>query len=340
MYTNKYVSDIPLKRPQETFVDDPGLLEEVNIDELVFDLENDIKNINKLHIFHSMSILASVLHDLIRLSQNKLLLKKFREQHLAEYGIELEQMQLEAEKLPLSSRNFHDDDLPLPVKIEPARKPSVGSLSDDEINLTPATESVLDISIPLDNEAAFILCELLVQTTLLDMVADPITTHSNSRLKKEVAYHMAPKVKSQAELLVRSFALAKVPPISIDEFLLRINKYSPSVSVLVYIHCAYMLFKLCVLLDVVPISTVNVYRLILALIRCLTKKLEDIYQKQLSFAMVGGVAPKDLGKFEVSFLYLANFKLVVSEYILNHFLVHDFVPLRRFCEAHKDDDEN
>ncbi|KAM9916768.1 hypothetical protein OXX80_013491 [Metschnikowia pulcherrima] len=94
-----------------------------------------------------------------------------------------------------------------------------------------------------------------------------------------------------------------------------------------------MIYKLCVLLDVVTLTPLNVYRFILASLRCSTKKLEDVHQKQKSFATVGGVAPKDLGKIEVSFLYLLNFKLVVSEHILDRFLTKDFVALRAFCDG-------
>ena len=44
VYVNEYVSDIPLKRPAETFVDDPASLDEVLLDELEFDLSHDIKS--------------------------------------------------------------------------------------------------------------------------------------------------------------------------------------------------------------------------------------------------------------------------------------------------------
>lgn len=321
-------------------MDDPSLFEEISLSELEFDLGHDVKDINNLHVFHAIAVLNAMLQDLIVLQENRELFVQFRRAQLQKYSIDIDALLEQTEGGNAAATGFHDDDLPLPVEtLEPfwsnsstqSLLPKYSTLSSDGLN-TPSpdtdfaeefTETVTDVM--------FISTESLIQTTSLDMLADPITNHSNERLKKEVSYHLAPKIKQQAEHLLRYFGLAKAPPLSIEQFLLRIKTYSPSVSVSVYIHSAYMLFKLCVLLDVVPLTLLNVYRFILALIRCLTKKLEDIHQKQKSFATVGGVALKDLCKIEVSFLYLLNFKLVVSEHILNDFLTKDFLSLRRFC---------
>lgn len=363
-YHNKYVSDIPLKRPQETFVDDPCLLEEVLLADLEFDLANNIKDINRLHVFHAIAVFSAVLHDLIRLSGDRALFDLYRAQRLDAYQIHMDSLEND---LLNEKSGFHDDDLPLPLDpphephleasleatLEPGLDKSesfvslpdknesyglsprleINKLGSDDFSTSSASE-VDDLVIDFASKAppgAFISTELLIQTTSLDVLADPITVHSNERLKREVLYHMTPKIKQQAEILVRCFGLAKAPPVTIEQFLARIKQYSPLVSVSVYIHSAYMLFRLCVLLDVMQLTPLNVYRFILALIRCLTKKLEDIHQKQQNFATVGGVAPKDLRKIEVSFLYLINFKLVVSEYILNQFLAKEFVALRAFC---------
>ena len=365
-YTNKYVSDIPLKRPQETFTDDPGSLDEVCLKDLVFDLANDVKDVNKLHSFHAVAIFQSLLEDLIHLGENRDAFVRFRRQQLELYSLDIDDLQAEARqpKLDESPPELHElsCDGPLPVvdqhHVQITDIPGILSVLPDtpEQNLdTTATEpnralmsqenasvqSLVTQSTDTENEKEndvgkglkLILTELLVQTTSLDIPLDPITCHNIARLRREVLFHMQPKVQTQAEHLLRCFSLAKAPPISIAQFLVRIKTYSPSISVSVYIHSAYMIYKLCVLLDVVTLTPLNVYRFILALLRCLTKKLEDVHQKQKSFATVGGVAPKDLGKIEVSFLYLLNFKLVVSEHILDRFLTKDFVALRAFCDG-------
>lgn len=349
-YTNKYVSDIPLKRPPETFVDDPALLEEISIGELEFDLANDVKDINRLHVFHAIKVFHTMLEDLIRLGEDRPRFDRFRRETLEVYSIDLDIVlgQLQDDAYPCAG--FHDDDLPLPVDppsvlsaevysanaLPPASPGAEETARADEASLSPplrCTESSDTLDTP---SGAFISTELLIQLTLLDVLSDPISAHNNERLRKEVMFHMKPKIKAQAEHLTKCFGLAKAPPITLEQFLIRIKTYLPSVSVSVYIHSAYMLFKLCVLLDVVQLTPLNVYRFILALIRCLTKKLEDIHQRQKSFATVGGVMLKDLSKIEMSFLYLFNFKLMVSEYMLNHFLTTEFMALRKFCRENLD----
>lgn len=361
VYTNEYVSDIPLKRPAETFVDDPSSLDEVSLEELEFDLSHDIKNINLLHVFHALSVLNSMLSDLIYLGTKRELFEKFRRAQLKRHCLDLDELSAPCDDTANPSASFHDDDLPLPVEklrpLAPCRFPSIDYSYMPQV---PDVEEILNklpvASLPgspvpeLDDgasesettsregekDAVFISTESLLKLTSLEIVSNPITEHNSKRLSKEVRFHMNPKTKQQAEHLLKAFMLAKAPLVTIEQFLMRIKTYLPSISVSVYIHSAYMIFKLCVLLDVTQLTQLNVYRFILALLRCLVKKLEDIYQKQKSFATVGGVDLKDLCKIEVSFLYLFNFKLMCSEDILNQFLIRDFVALRKFCRENPD----
>lgn len=365
-HVNKYVSDIPLKRPQETFIDDPTSIAETSLDELEFDFTHDIKDINRLHVFHAIAILNGVLEDLINLSSRPDLLEQFHEQQLRAHNIDIHAMAQEIDDLVDGSHaanellpkdalevDLSDMDVSIAapesyVSLSEAAKIGIDGSRLGASLLLHSNENIEDgydgrnVEEILDKadtsgsrlEGEFISTESLVQSTSLDMVMNPITGHSTERMESEVNFHRNPKVQQQSEHLLKVFGLAKAPGVSIEEYLLRIQKYAPSVSISVYIHSAYMLYKLCVLLKAIPLTQLNVYRLIVALIRCLTKKLEDVHQRQKLFAQVVGVEPKELCKLEVSFLYLCNFKLVVSEYILNHFLTNDFVALRNFCKQH------
>lgn len=350
-YSSKYVTDIPLKRPRETFVDDPHSLDEVSLNELEFDLANDIKDINRLQIFHAIAIFHATLQDLIKLSAHADLLCKFRQEQLDSYNIDVTDLSFSATSnveeplLPSDALavDFSDAGVALADPDSYVSLSEAAKIGLDASALSPLRQSsdadMSDAVTPNGDEVdvaheEFISTESLIQSTSLDQVADPITCHSNERVKSEALFYLRPNIQQQSEHLLKVFSLAKEPSVSIKDFLLRINKYSPSVSISVYIHCAYMLFKLCALYGAIPLTPLNVYRLIAALIRCLTKKLEDIYQKQRSFAQVVGVDLKDLCKFEISFLYLCNFKLIVSEYILNHFLTKNFLALRSFCKKH------
>ena len=63
--------ELPLKAPQETFIDEPKELNDVNIHDLVSDFEQGLKDINKLHVFESMSVMMYTLEDIIKLKESK-----------------------------------------------------------------------------------------------------------------------------------------------------------------------------------------------------------------------------------------------------------------------------
>ncbi|GEQ68953.1 hypothetical protein JCM33374_g2623 [Metschnikowia sp. JCM 33374] len=294
-YRNKYVSDIPLKRPQETFVDDPGSLDEVCLDDLVFDVANDIKNVNNLHGFHALAIYRAVLEDLIFLTTNKDALMKFRRQQLQMYSLDLDTLSREVDgqeragqnlqmgsKSPEPSPMLHlaspgstgllnagasagkcgsatslgevpgSELPPAQTQKQPPRSPFMAQADYSDISLvtTPAeTESESgETKRSSETKGGFISTESLVKTTSLEIPSDPITRHNIERLKNEVLSHMSPEIKRQEDHLLRCFSLSKAPPITIEQFLVRIKTYSPSISVSVYIHSAYMIYKLCVLL--------------------------------------------------------------------------------------------
>ncbi|EGW31492.1 uncharacterized protein SPAPADRAFT_62062 [Spathaspora passalidarum NRRL Y-27907] len=178
--------------------------------------------------------------------------------------------------------------------------------------------------------ASYIPVQSLVEETDLDVVPSPITDINLENIKSQVLN--SSRKRSQNQHLLKIFNLVKVPPLSIEQFLLRIKQYSPSISVSSYIHSAFVMFKLTVLLDLVPLTMHNVYRFIVASIRCATKNIEDIYQKQKVFATVVGVSLKDLFRLEVGFLYLCDFKVIIGELMLNNFLSHEFYDLCEFTQ--------
>lgn len=358
--------DIPLRPTQETFVDEPSSLDDVGVDELVFDIEHNIKDINKLHVYHAITVFKQTLEDIIRLQQDEELFKTYRRLQLDRLGLSEDKVENKEEvdgavdgcsstngvgavisvgsggfaKITSMSTPPERPDTPPcspPLKfarlnenfneVLPLRETTPDSLLDEGYRAEEAAdnngnESIVPQTIPIE--------DLLKSSNILESTEQ--NTLPGKHLETEIAYHSAEKIKQQNAHILKSFGLAKKPSLSIEEFLIRVQTYSLSISVLVYIHAAYMMFKLCVLLDTVPLTDLNVYRFILASIRCLTKKLEDLHQKQKAFATVGGVSQKDLFKIEVGFLYLINFKIVVGERVLQGFLKDEFSSLRKFVK--------
>lgn len=350
-------SEIRLKPPQETFVDGPCSLDDISMDDLAFDLEHGLKDINKLNAFHAIAIFSSCLQDIIKLQADQLLFKKFRKQQLEKLLLDIDVLSGDRENayantLKIPSEKLRSPSVSPPLKFarlhsnfEEANDDFIKDITPDSLfnedkngNFTSngniGSEGLDDIHPP------YIPVEELMEKTSIERVSNQITSQDSDKLRAEIEYHLANKVSNQNALLLKSFNLVNIPTLSIEQFLMRIKTYSSSTSVLVYIHSAYLIFKLSILLDIVPLTEYNAHRLILALIRCLTKNLEDVYQKQKSFATVGGVSEKDLFKIEMGFLYLCNFKLITGEEILNTYLKEEFTQVRKFCKENIINDEN
>ncbi|KAL7665717.1 Cyclin [[Candida] zeylanoides] len=339
--------EIPLKPVQETFVDDPGSFDDVAIDELVFDLSHDIKDINKLHVYHAMSVLKHTLEDIILLQRQPERFNEFRRAQIKKYyGFDLQEVESRFEgKVDGDSPEGMDHVAMAPCISTPTERadspPSspplkLARLSNnyDESPIREATpDSLFDRQEAKEDAVEFsiIPIEQLVKSANIDVVCDNGRTPQKD-LEDELVYNGSSKIRQQQAYILKGFALAKRPSLSVEEFLKRLHTYSPSISVSVFIHSAYMMFKLCVLLNVVELDELKVHRFILASIRCSTKKLEDIHQKQKAFATVGGVSGKELFRMEVGFLYLNNFKMMVGEKMLEAFLKGSFLDLKRFVK--------
>lgn len=364
--------EVQLKPTNETFVDEPTSLQDVGIEELVFDLENNIKNINKLHVYHAICIFKTNLEDIIKLQSNEELFRKYRREIFEKYDIDTSIEEVERRDSNCSNDdsssevgsggNCSSEDIPLSK--DDYNFGGIGGISSKVTSMStpPQRSDTLPDSLPLkfarlnDNFAEIPLLKETTPDSLEDLQIYPnepvpegpyvaieeLIKNSNiedsleqkrsfkEEIESELRYNNSKKIKLQNMHILKSFGLAKKPTLSIEEFLIRLQTYSPSISVLVYIHSAVMIYKLCILLNVVQLTELNVYRFILGLIRCLTKKLEDLYQKQKAFSTVGGVSQRDLFKIEVGFLYLTNFKIVVDEKRLQAFLEGSFLELRRF----------
>lgn len=119
----------------------------------------------------------------------------------------------------------------------------------------------------------------------------------------------------QHGFIVRKFYSKKPPPISLEEYLLRIHQYCP-MSTAVYLATSLYIHRLAVVERIIPVTARNAHRLVLAGLRVSMKKLEDAKHRHSRFARVGGVSEAELAKLEVSFCFLTNFDLRANEEML------------------------
>ena len=118
--------------------------------------------------------------------------------------------------------------------------------------------------------------------------------------------------------LTRKFYSKKSPLISLEEYLMRLHQYCP-MSTAVYLATSLYIFKLAVIEKIIPVTSRNVHRLVLAGLRVAMKALEDLSYPHRRFAKVGGVSETELGRLEVSFCFVTNFELRVDrEGLLEH----------------------
>ena len=125
-------------------------------------------------------------------------------------------------------------------------------------------------------------------------------------------------LNTQHAAITRKFYSKRAPPISVEEYLMRLHRYCP-MSTAVYLATSLYIHRLAVVEKIVPVTSRNVHRLVLAGLRVAMKALEDFSYPHRRFAKVGGVSETELGKLEVSFCFVTNFELRVDrEGLLEH----------------------
>ena len=135
----------------------------------------------------------------------------------------------------------------------------------------------------------------LISLTLDDIIAK---NEAENREKNEVNYDDSP------------FVNVKIPKISIEDYLNRIQKYSnleDSTLVIALIYIDRLLENQNIIL-----SKYNVFRILLTAVLLAIKYNEDEIYDNSFFAKIFGVTIKELNKLENEFLDLIEFKLFIS----------------------------
>ncbi|KAG4431127.1 hypothetical protein IFR05_013396 [Cadophora sp. M221] len=118
--------------------------------------------------------------------------------------------------------------------------------------------------------------------------------------------------------ITRKFYSKHPPPISLEDYLMRIHKFCP-MSTAVYLATSFYIHRLAVDERAIPVTRRNCHRLLLAGLRVAMKALEDLSYPHSRFAKVGGVSENELARLEISFCFLTNFEFKTSkESLLDH----------------------
>lgn len=125
----------------------------------------------------------------------------------------------------------------------------------------------------------------------------------------------AEPINVQHSAITRKFYSKKPPPISLEDYLMRIHQYCP-MSTAVYLAASYYIHKLAFIELAIPVTRRNSHRLILAALRISMKALEDLCYPHHRFAKVGGVSESELARLEISFCFLMGFELGTKNEVL------------------------
>ena len=115
--------------------------------------------------------------------------------------------------------------------------------------------------------------------------------------------------------LARKFYSKRPPPISTEDYLMRMHKYCP-MSTAVYLAASLYITRLAIQERILPVTPRNAHRLLLACLRVAMKALEDMSWPHARFSKVGGVSEGELGRLEITFCYLMDFSLKVDAEML------------------------
>ncbi|RYP67963.1 hypothetical protein DL770_008528 [Monosporascus sp. CRB-9-2] len=141
----------------------------------------------------------------------------------------------------------------------------------------------------------------------------PSTMSSSAALKPYIIIGAdSQPLNLQHSAITRKFFSKAPPPISVEEYLLRIHRFCP-MSTAVYLATSYYIFRLAVEERAIPVTRRNCHRLLLAGLRVAMKALEDLSYPHKKIARVGGVSEAELARLEISFCFLTSFELVVGE---------------------------
>ncbi|KOS21682.1 PHO85 cyclin-7 [Escovopsis weberi] len=119
-------------------------------------------------------------------------------------------------------------------------------------------------------------------------------------------------INVQHGAITRRFYSRNEPPISVNQYLLRLHQFCP-MSTAVYLAASLYIHRLAVQERAIPVTRRNAHRLVLAGLRVAMKALEDLSYSHSKVAKVGGVSEVELARLEINFCFLAGFELVVGE---------------------------
>ncbi|KAJ7526738.1 hypothetical protein O6H91_16G021100 [Diphasiastrum complanatum] len=113
----------------------------------------------------------------------------------------------------------------------------------------------------------------------------------------------------------------RAPAISIEKYLERIFKYancSPSCFVVAYAYLDRFIRRQ----PDIPITYLNVHRLLITSVMVAAKFLDDAYYNNAYYAKIGGVTTQEINSLELEFLFGLDFRLHIPVGVFENYCAH------------------
>ncbi|MCO5580778.1 hypothetical protein L7F22_034649 [Adiantum nelumboides] len=113
----------------------------------------------------------------------------------------------------------------------------------------------------------------------------------------------------------------KAPSITVEQYVERIFKYancSPSCFVVAYAYLDRFIHQQ----PGIPITSLNVHRLLITSVMVAAKFLDDSYYNNAYYGKVGGVSTQEMNRLELEFLFRLGFRLHVTLQVFDSYCSH------------------
>eukprot|EP00250_Pteridium_aquilinum_P007553 c17241_g1_i1 orf=285-980(-) len=113
----------------------------------------------------------------------------------------------------------------------------------------------------------------------------------------------------------------RAPSISVEQYVERIFKYancSPSCFVVAYAYLDRFIHQQ----PDIPITSLNVHRLLITSVMVAAKFLDDSYYNNAYYGKVGGVSTQEMNRLELEFLFRLGFRLHVTLQVFDNYCSH------------------
>ncbi|KAI8910940.1 cyclin-domain-containing protein, partial [Gorgonomyces haynaldii] len=124
-------------------------------------------------------------------------------------------------------------------------------------------------------------------------------------------FHSLASHNDKLDVHITRFHSKVVPPLSIEDYLIRIVKYG-AVEPVCLLSSVLYLDRICQRCPTFTLSSLTMHRFLITAITCASKILSDTFYTNAVYAKIGGLSTQELNILEMEFLKLIDWEVNVN----------------------------